>query len=675
MIHNFLINLTAWISQHPGLAGLAIFISSFAESLAFVGLFIPGAALMMTAGALIANGALSFWGTMLWAVCGAVLGDGISYWFGRYFKDNIRFLPLFNRHPEIFDRVELFFQRHGGKSVFFGRFIGPIRPIIPIVAGMLEMKPGPFTIYNVISALCWAPAYLLPGIAFGASLSLAGEVAGRLAVFFVIIVIISWLAFAVFQKIFFAVVAFYPGFEAGMINVIGRSALLQRWIGGLFTAENNKKESYRPLVRPLILFITLLSAALWLFGGITEDVLHGDPLVASGTSLYHLLQGLRTPWGDSIMVGVTMLGDAAVTVPLVTVIVLWLLWKKDRQGSLFLGIVTAGAFGLVTAIKNITRIPRPLDLYSGATHWSFPSSHATMTLVVFGAIALLCSRRLSGRRRWLPFGLAIFSTLMVGLSRLYLGAHWLSDVLAGYSLALFWLIAVSMAYLHRQRSAPPAGIAIFCVIASLIICCLHLGMGYSTNLVRYQPRSQGQVMESAFWLDNGWRQLAIYRQDMEGEKEQLLNLQYAGELDGISVSLQKYGWHKPVPLTFAATLRWLMAKPTINDLAILPQVHDGRHEQLLLIRKIPGQTADFWALRLWRAKVDLKDSGGIKAIAMRPLWLGSVTRMTLRQYGSLLTVPQTLSIVPVNRIIPQLSDLSYWRKEVNGREIVLLEDL
>ncbi|MES9896122.1 MAG: VTT domain-containing protein, partial [Candidatus Thiodiazotropha endolucinida] len=86
----------------------------------------------------------------------------------------------FNRHPATLQRGITFFQRYGGKSVALGRFFGPVRAIIPLVAGMLGMPPLRFLAANILSALVWAPAYLLPGIVFGASLELASEVAFRL---------------------------------------------------------------------------------------------------------------------------------------------------------------------------------------------------------------------------------------------------------------------------------------------------------------------------------------------------------------------------------------------------------------------------------------------------------------------------------------------------------------
>jgi len=127
--------ITSWISGHPQVAGLAILLISFSESLAIIGLLVPGAALMLAAGALIAAGALAFWPTMGWAVLGAVLADGLSYWLGRHYREDIRSFRIFARHRAVLARGEAFFQAHGGKSVFFGRFVGPSGRLFPWLPG------------------------------------------------------------------------------------------------------------------------------------------------------------------------------------------------------------------------------------------------------------------------------------------------------------------------------------------------------------------------------------------------------------------------------------------------------------------------------------------------------------------------------------------------------------
>ena len=658
-MHEFLLNLTAWITHHPNLAGFAIFFTSFAESLAFVGLIMPGAAMMLTAGALIATGALSFWSTVVWAVCGAVLADGLSFWLGHRFKDHIRSFSLFARYPDVLTQGEDFFNRHGGKSVFFGRFVGPIRPVIPIVAGMMGMGHTQFTLYNILSALGWAPAYLLPGMAFGASLTLAGEVAGRLAILLVLLMLLCWLVFSVFRRGFLFLLNHWPGWETKLISRIKASPVLQRWLGGFFDKDSS-------LIRPLILLVIIFIAASWLFLGITEDVLTGDPLVQSSTSLYHLLQGFRTPWGDLIMVGMTMMGDAAVTVPLVLAALFWLLLKKDRYSALFLTVTTVVGFLLVTGVKQMTKIPRPVDMYGGAVHWAFPSSHATMSLVIFGFLAMLCSREMSAKKRWLPFGLALFLILGIGYSRLYLGAHWLSDVIGGFSLGMAWLILMTVVFLHSRRPCLSQGLFRFSLIIFILASSVHWSSDFSTNLLRYQQQHLTTRMSTTQWLEHGWQQLPGYRIDLGGEKEQVLNLQYTGKLADLSAKLKQYGWTQPLALTPATSLHWLMKNPTIEDLPILPQVNDGRNERLLLIHALPGSNTNFMALRFWPADVVLDDS--------TQLWVGTLSTMNIRSYLHLIHLPKTEDTCDLEPLIPALSGMKTHLQAAGPNHVLLIED-
>ncbi|MCW8921790.1 MAG: DedA family protein, partial [Sedimenticola sp.] len=176
----FFQQILAWVSLHPGWSYSVIFLTAMAESLAFVGLIVPGVAIMFGIGALIAGGAIAFWPTMGWAVAGAVAGDGLSFWLGRHYQQRLTSIWPFNRHPKSLQRGTEFFEKYGGKSVALGRFFGPIRAVIPLIAGMMGMSPLRFVVANVLSALAWAPLYLLPGIVFGASLELASEVAMRL---------------------------------------------------------------------------------------------------------------------------------------------------------------------------------------------------------------------------------------------------------------------------------------------------------------------------------------------------------------------------------------------------------------------------------------------------------------------------------------------------------------
>ena len=121
----YLHQLLEWVSLHPVWAGIAVFLVAMSESLAIVGVLVPGVVLMFGFGAMISVGTLAFWPTFAWAVAGAIAGDGLSFFLGRHFQERLTSLWPFNKHPKSLERGITFFQRYGGKSVALGRFFGP----------------------------------------------------------------------------------------------------------------------------------------------------------------------------------------------------------------------------------------------------------------------------------------------------------------------------------------------------------------------------------------------------------------------------------------------------------------------------------------------------------------------------------------------------------------------
>lgn len=153
----------AFISEHRAWAGPLIGLLAFGESLAIVGLFIPATAMMIAFGGLIGTGVIDPLPVYFWGVAGAVLGDWVSFAVGRKVGPAIyRRRPL-NRHRAIVARARIFFRRFGFLAVFLGRFLGPIRATVPLVAGVMQMEKRPFQTANILSALIWVPAILAPG--------------------------------------------------------------------------------------------------------------------------------------------------------------------------------------------------------------------------------------------------------------------------------------------------------------------------------------------------------------------------------------------------------------------------------------------------------------------------------------------------------------------------------
>lgn len=159
-----------WLSANPDLIAISIAAIAFIESFAIVGVIVPGVMMLAAASFVAGTGLLALPLALGAAWFGAVLGDGVSFLIGQRFHGAIRGLRPFADHPEWIDNAEAVFRRYGWLSVVIGRFVGPIRPIIPMVAGALDMNASIFFGVNAVSAIAWAPVYVLPGYLLGANI-------------------------------------------------------------------------------------------------------------------------------------------------------------------------------------------------------------------------------------------------------------------------------------------------------------------------------------------------------------------------------------------------------------------------------------------------------------------------------------------------------------------------
>jgi membrane protein DedA with SNARE-associated domain len=156
--------IRGFIAAHHAWAGPIAMGLAFGESLAFIGILLPATAALVFIGVLISQGLLDFWTMALWATPGAAFGDWLSYWIGRKFDRAIGRVWPFSRYPEMLAKGHVFFERWGIASVFLGRFFGPVRAVIPLVAGIMDMPTGRFQLANWASACIWAPYWLAVGI-------------------------------------------------------------------------------------------------------------------------------------------------------------------------------------------------------------------------------------------------------------------------------------------------------------------------------------------------------------------------------------------------------------------------------------------------------------------------------------------------------------------------------
>lgn len=163
---------------------------------------------------------------------GAVLGEYLSFAIGRHYQDRVRHWQIFIKHPDWLIKTDLFFERFGVASIALGRFVGPVRAFVPLIAGMSSMSVHRFQIINILSALVWAPMYLIPGVIVGASFQIDTSQSWLLVSTLIICAISSWLAAVYIRNLWFTKHPVdHPDYDQKFVGVKLMSAVVVLAIG------------------------------------------------------------------------------------------------------------------------------------------------------------------------------------------------------------------------------------------------------------------------------------------------------------------------------------------------------------------------------------------------------------------------------------------------------------
>ncbi len=347
--------------------------------------------------------------------------------------------------------------------MFIGRFVALLRSWAAALAGVGRMRFGTFMRYNGLGGIVWASIFGMLGYAFGHNVPLLERYVAQISLALVLLAALGVLAFLAahwFTRNGDRLATWMTDRWRSVATSQRFATLRARYPGfWSFIASRFAREEYLGL--HLTVGFLLSVAALWLFGGVTEDVVHHDPLTAVDLSFAAWMRVHSGPMGDRIAMVVTILGSP-VALAIVAVVVGAILARK-RWWIVLVGWIasSAGASLLNWALKRVVARPRPVGsqgfLYDSS--FSFPSGHAMGSLVQYGMLAyLLIAFWPSGRRHraFIAAGTAVL-VLMIGLSRLYLGVHFLSDVIGGYAAGTVWLAAcvTGVEIALRQRGLAP----------------------------------------------------------------------------------------------------------------------------------------------------------------------------------------------------------------------------
>jgi undecaprenyl-diphosphatase len=418
---------------------LLVGVFAFAETGAFVGLVIPGETVMLLGGAVAGQGAIDIYILIGVAWFAAWLGDTTSFFIGRRLGREfvLEHGPRFGIGHERFERVEDYFSRHGGKTIFIGRFVSLVRAFAPFIAGSSGMRYRAFVPYSILGTGLWASAHILVGYFFSRSIESAAKYAGRGA--FVLATTIVVVATAVFLYRWLRV----EENRRRLVAWMDRHAAT-RWLV-VFARR------FRPQLRFLWervtpggtfgLEFTSLMAVLAVsgFALVSYAVILGHepgPTPGDQTAI-ELVERLRTGWLTDVAKLFTHLGSLAVVGPLAFVGAALLVAR--RRWAEF-AVLVAGMVLIYVGVHELKALvdrPRPGGRLISVAGSSFPSAHAAYsTFYVWLAVTIVMRLRPGMARGAGVVVAGIALTALVGLSRVYLGVHYLSDVSGGWALGL-----------------------------------------------------------------------------------------------------------------------------------------------------------------------------------------------------------------------------------------------
>lgn len=426
-----------------------------AESAAFIGLVIPGEAALLLGGFLAYQGRASVLVMAGVAAAGAIVGDSIGYEIGRRTGEPLRRSRLGQKvGDQRWDRGQAFLANKGGRAVFLGRWVGLLRALVPTLAGMGRLPYRTFVPFNVLGGLTWAPTFVLLGYVAGGSYKQVERAAGQASLF---LVIVGVLIVAVVLG------ARWVARHPDRVRTRFTSLRALRWV----TRHRRVMDFLGARVSPGGASGLWLTAGLlgllgigWVFGELLDQVRDGQGLTGIDRPALVWLIGERTAWLTDVMRTITTVGSPR-GLALTALLVAGALATREKSWRpvLLAAPVVLGIELLGSLVKLAVARPRPPISFAvpdvSAHGFAFPSGHAGQSAAIYGVVAFLLAARVSG---W-PGKVAVWTGAVlaagaVGVSRLYLGVHWLTDVLAGWALGVAWLGVVLLAVtLLRQRAA------------------------------------------------------------------------------------------------------------------------------------------------------------------------------------------------------------------------------
>ena len=403
-IHNSILNLLLPLINDWGY--WLIFLATIAESTPF-GIFVPAHIIVLIAGFLAKEGILSLRYTLIISTIGAIIGDSLGYIFGRKYGYSLitRYGKYIFFKKKTFDKVNEIVNTHTGKALIIGRFNPATRSFAPFVAGASDVKLSKFMIFNIIGGTTWAVSSVMIGYIFGQSYEIASKYIGKIVFAAVIISILIILGYKFINKRWHIFTKYY--LHVLMVNI----------------------------------------ASLYLFSKMVEDVIHNQLVTKLDFWMSKNIMHFWNSLGKGINIFIWRITNPAILI-LLSAALLVLLVHKKRWYHFWLLVAGLGGSYFIAKITNAFVLrASPENSLINAYSYSFPSIRAMLALVFFCMLFYSFKRDFKNEKIKFTF-IAISAILLflIGFSNIYLNANWLSDVIAGFALGIFWLTLLILVF-------------------------------------------------------------------------------------------------------------------------------------------------------------------------------------------------------------------------------------
>ncbi|HVM40134.1 MAG TPA: bifunctional DedA family/phosphatase PAP2 family protein [Acidimicrobiia bacterium] len=437
-------------------AYLAVALLAAGESSIGVGLVVPGETGMIVGGFIVSQGNAELGMMMVVAVAGAIIGDSLGYEIGRHFGPALRRTRIGRAMgEERWEQAEAYLRTRGGRAIFFARFVAVVRSLVPALAGVTGMPYRRFLLYNALGGTLWATIYVLIGFFAGRSYDqVASAIEGAGWIVLVLLLVVALIVVAGRW-----ISAHPERVRAGVARLVawGPVAWVRRTFPRSVAFVQGRFRLNDAFGLSLTIGLAFLVVTGWVFGMLVDDVTGREGLVRVDRPVAEYLADHRADGVTTTMEGFSTVGDVGFLVAIVVVAGgAWLIATRRWSVLLFLAVALGGALILSGVVKELVARPRPPGTLRAvdAGGLSFPSGHAVHATTLFLALAYLHGAVVRHWRARVVIWLGACSlALFVGFSRVYLGVHWLTDVLGGHALGAVWVAVVATAFGASTRVA------------------------------------------------------------------------------------------------------------------------------------------------------------------------------------------------------------------------------